>query len=128
MSVLDKSALLTPVAVERVEVSVPELGGSVYVQGMTVTQRNKFERQFRTRSGQTSDRKMQEIRQRMLIACVCDQDGTPLFTEADIDAIGNQRADIIERLVEAAQKICGMSSDDVDDLAAKNSETIAANS
>ena len=120
---LDKTAFLTPVPVDLVEFKIPELGGSVWIKGMTVTERSKFERQFRTRKGETNERKMNEIRQRMLVACVCNADGQQLLTEEDIEAIGKQRADIVERLVNAAQIACGMSSDDMEDIA-KNSETI----
>tara|TARA_Y100000593_G_C4114872_1_gene239742 strand:- start:64 stop:444 length:381 start_codon:yes stop_codon:yes gene_type:complete len=120
---LDKTAFLTPVPVDLVEFKIPELGGSVWIKGMTVTERSTFERQFRTRKGDTNERKMNEIRQRMLVACVCNADGQQLLTETDIEAIGKQRADIVERLVNAAQIACGMSTDDMEDLV-KNSETI----
>jgi hypothetical protein len=120
---LDKAAFLTPVPVDLVEFKIPELGGSVWIKGMTVTERSKFERQFRTRKGDTNERKMNEIRQRMLVACVCNADGQQLLTDADIEAIGKQRADIVERLVNAAQIACGMSTDDMEDIV-KNSETI----
>tara|TARA_Y100000593_G_scaffold46010_1_gene87475 strand:+ start:1349 stop:1732 length:384 start_codon:yes stop_codon:yes gene_type:complete len=125
---LDRSALLTPVAVEVVEVPIPEMDGHVYIKGMTVTERNRFERQFRTRKGDTIDSRMQQLRQRIVIACVCDAEGSPILTDADIDALGKQRADIIERLVNAAQKVSGFSSEDMDELAAKNSNTTDANS
>lgn len=119
---LDKAAFLTPVPVDLVEFEIPELGGSVYIKGMTVVERSKFERQFRTRKGDTNERKMNEIRQRMLIACICNADGQQLLNEADVEAIGKQRADIVERLVNAAQIACGMSTDDMADIV-KNSET-----
>ena len=125
--ILDKSAFLTPVPVDLVKFEIPELGGSVYIKGMTVVERSKFERQFRTRKGDTNDRKMNEIRQRMLVACVCDSSGQQLLTDADIEAIGKQRADIVERLVNAAQVACGMSTDDMADIV-KNSETTDENS
>ena len=120
---LDKTAFLTPVPVDLVEFKIPELGGSVWIKGMTVTERSRFERQFRNRKGDTNERKMNEIRQRMLVACVCNADGQQLLTETDIEAIGKHRADSVERLVNAAQIACGMSTDDMEDLA-KNSETI----
>lgn len=124
---LDKTAFLKPVPVDLVEFEIPELGGSVFIRGMTVVERSKFERQFRTRKGDTNERKMSEIRQRMLIACVCNSDGQQLLNEADVEAIGKQRADIVERLVNAAQIACGMSTDDMEDLV-KNSETTDENS
>lgn len=124
---LDKTAFLKPVPVDLVEFEIPELGGSVFIRGMTVVERSKFERQFRTRKGDTNERKMNEIRQRMLIACVCNSDGQQLLNEADVEAIGKQRADIVERLVNAAQIACGMSTDDMEDLV-KNSETTDENS
>ena len=43
---LTREALLKPLPVDIEEVPIPEMGGSVWVKGMTVRKRNIFERQF----------------------------------------------------------------------------------
>ena len=102
MSSLSRDAFLRPAAVEIVEVPAPEMGGSVYVRGMTARDRSRFETQFQLSSGKSSKKRMQEIRERLVVACLCDADGELLLTEADIEAVGKQPAPVIERIVEAA--------------------------
>ena len=126
MSSLSRDAFLQPAAVEIVEVPAPEMGGSVYVRGMTARDRSRFETQFQLSSGKSSKKRMQEIRERLVVACVCDANGELLLTEADIEAVGKQPAPVIERIVEAAQAVCGMSNRDVEDIAKNSEETLPA--
>ena len=100
------------------------MGGSVYVRGMTARERSRFETQFQLSSGKSSKKRMQEIRERLVVACVCDANGELLLTEADIEAVGKQPAPVIERIVEAAQAVCGMSNRDVEDIAKNSEETL----
>jgi hypothetical protein len=125
MSSLSREAFLRPAKVNVVEVPVPELGGSVFVKGMTAKDRSRFETQFQLSSGKSNTRKMKEIRERLVIACLCDEEGVLLLQDSDVDAVGSQPAAVIERIVEAAQKVCGMSNDDVEDLAKNSDETPA---
>lgn len=125
MSSLSREAFLRPAKVNVVEVPVPELGGSVFVKGMTAKDRSRFETQFQLSSGKSNTRKMKEIRERLVIACLCDEEGVLLLQDSDVDAVGSQPAAVIERIVEAAQKVCGMSNDDVEDLAKNSGETTA---
>jgi hypothetical protein len=120
---LTRDAMLAPIEVPREEVELPELGGSVWIKGMTASDRSKFEREFQTSSGKRSKRRMDEIRERLVIACVCNEDGTLLLTERDIEAIGRQPIGVIERIVDVAQRLCGMSNADVEAMA-KNSDGI----
>jgi len=120
---LTREALLKPLPVDIEEVPIPEMGGSVWVKGMTVRERNIFERQFQSLKGERLQKRMSEIRQRMLVACVCDEKGEPMLTKHDIDEIGKQRADIVERLVTVAQRVCGWSDQDVDEMAKNSDET-----
>ena len=123
MSSLSREAFLRPAKVNVVEVPVPELGGSVYVKGMTAKDRSRFETQFQLSSGKSNTRKLKEIRERRVVACLCDEEGVLLLQDSDVDAVGSQPAAVIERIVEAAQKVCGMSNDDVEDLAKNSDET-----
>jgi hypothetical protein len=125
MSSLSREAFLRPAKVNVVEVPVPELGGSVYVKGMTAKDRSRFETQFQLSSGKSNTRKLKEIRERLVIACLCDEEGVLLLQDSDVDAVGAQPAAVVERIVDAAQKVCGMSNNDVEDLAKNSEETLA---
>ncbi len=123
---LTREQFLKPAPILREEVDIPELGGSVFIHGMTAKERSSFERQFQTPSGRPNRVRQQQVRERLLVACCRDEGGAVLFSEEDIDAIGQQRGDIIERLVNVAQRLCGMTGDDVETLA-KNSEEASGN-
>lgn len=120
---ITREQLLTPVEVSKEKVEIPELGGHIWIKGMTAAGRSRFERQFQSATGKSSVRKISEIRERLVIACACDENGKSLFTEEDIKSLGKQSIGIIERIVNAAQRICIMTDEDVEALA-KNSEEV----
>jgi len=118
---LNRETFLKPIEVPQEKLYVPELEDHIWVKGMTAADRGKFEKTFETPAGTKSKRKMREIRERLIIACVCNEDGTALFTEDDIEAIGRQPITMIERIVVFAQKLSGFSVDEVEAMA-KNSD------
>lgn len=117
MTTISRDAFLKRAEVPRERVEIPELGGAIIVSGMTARDRTRFEKQFQTASGKPSKARSEEIRERLLVACCVNPDGSAMFTDADIAAIGRQRADVVERLVNVAQRLCGMTSTDVEELA-----------
>mgnify|MGYP006883108143 CR=1 FL=1 len=114
---LNREAFLRPAEVPVELVEIPELGGSIKVRGMTARQRSEFEKQFQTASGKQSKTRIAEVRERLVVACCVNDDGSLMFSEEDISAIGNQAAGVVERIVNVAQRLCGMSNTDVEELA-----------
>ena len=119
MPVLNREAFLKPATVQQDTVHIPELGGDVIVRGMTARTRSQFESHFSTAAGKPIPSRHREMRERLVIACCIDEDGNALFTAEDVETLGNLPATIIEPLVDAAQRVCGMTK--VADLA-KNSD------
>ena len=119
--VIERGAFLQPLSVPREDVQVPELGEGcvIPVWGMTAGERTRFEQGLLDKNGKQSAAKVQEVRARLLVACCRNDDGTPLFTMDDIAAIGQQRADVIERIVNVAQRLSGFSNADIE-ATAKN--------
>ena len=120
---LTREQILKPVEIPKQEIYIPEIGGTVWVKGMSAADRSRFEKEFQTSSGQSSKRKLSQIRERLVIACVCNEEGSPILTVKDVEALGKQSIQIIERIVNVAQKLCGMSSEDVEQLAGNSEET-----
>jgi len=119
MGVISREAFLAPAAVPAERVPLPEFGEDSYVNvhGMTAKARSQFEQQFQTKGGKQSARRLQEVRQRLLVACCKDDDGQPIFTVEDIEAIGGQSSAVVERIVNVAMRLCGMKEDDIETLA-----------
>lgn len=107
MSVRDK--LLTPIITPKESVPIPELGEdvSVIVQGMTAGQKNAFDLQF-TKDGQPNPKTQKQARERMLVACCVNEDGTRMFTLEDVAALSLQYVKIVERIFDACQRVNGI--------------------
>jgi hypothetical protein len=123
--VIDRAAFLENTAIPREDVPVPELGeGAVVpVWGMTAGERTKFEQSMLGKDGKQNKAKLAEIRQLLVVATCRNDDGSPLFTAEDVAAIGQKRADIIERIVNVAQRLSGFSGADLE-ATVKNSGAI----
>lgn len=127
MAFLDKAALLkaaSPANLPREQVDVPELGGFVIVQGMTGAQRDAWEKSLVVGRGQRRDVNTENIRARLAVKCLINEDGSRIFDDGDAKALGDLRADVLQRIFTVAQKLSGVSDGDIDELK-KSSETAA---
>lgn len=117
-TVATRDQFLKPAPIPKEDVPTPWLGKGVVVPvwGMTVSQRSYFERSLPEGAIRT-----QELRERLVVACCRDDEGKPLFQQEDVKAISATSAARIEPLVDAAMRLCGMTNQDVEDIA-KNSE------
>ena len=120
---LTREELLAPVPVVIEKVEIPELNSHVWVKGMTAAGRTRFERQFKAETEAKSNRRQQEVRERLVVACCCDESGVLLFSIEDVKALGKQSLAIVERIVLAAQKLIGLTDEDVEELAKNSEET-----
>lgn len=115
--------LTKPTSLPEQDVPVPELGGNVRVRGMSVKARTEFENSFRSKGGKPIRARQLEVRQRLIVATVIQPTG---LTVAHVEALGQQNAGAIERIVNVAQELCGMTNDDVEEIAKNSEETTDA--
>lgn len=111
----------------RDTVALPEFGAgvTVIVQGMSGTQRDAWERSLLVGRGARRDINTDNIRARLVVRCLINEDGTRLFEDADAKEVGEWRVDVLQRLFEVAQRLSGVSDGDIDELK-KSSETVAS--
>lgn len=107
----------------REDVPIPELGNGcvVPVWGMSALEYTRYQQQFQGKNGKLNQSRFAEFRQRLVVQCCRTDDGQPIFTESDVAEIGRQRADVIERIVTACQRLSGITTEDPED-AIKNSD------
>jgi hypothetical protein len=87
---------------KREVVEVPEWGGSVTVMSMSGTAKDAFEASIVRENGVTD---LTNMRARLVAACVVDEQGIPLFSQADIVALGNKDAAPLSRIATVAQRL-----------------------
>lgn len=98
-------------------VAVPGWGGSVRVQALTGTERDAFEESLakRRRDG-TREMSLANFRAKLVARTVVDERGTPVFSPQDVDLLGELDAADLQRVFDVAQRLSGMSAQDVEEL------------
>lgn len=118
--ILSRDAILNSVDVKTELVAVPEWGGSVYVRGLTAGERDKWEASLYTTEKRGNSFEVvahrDNIRAKFVAASVVDEKGNLLFTPGDIDALTHKSAAPMDRLFSVAQRLSGMSTEDVEEL------------
>ena len=115
--VIDRGAFLAGLSDRpKEDVPIPELqaGAVIPVWGMTARERTAFEKTFAGKNGQTIDARVQEFRERLVVACCKDDNGQAIFLPEDVQAIGQKRADVLERIVNVEQRLSGFTREDIE--------------
>jgi len=117
---LDKQAILSASDHKTEDVDVPEWGGTVRVRTMTGRERDAFEASLAKGEGKDRKTDLVNLRARLAGLCMVGEDGQRLFTDAEVEALGDKTAAALDRVFSVAQRLNGMTAQDVEDLA-KNS-------
>ena len=125
MAFLSRAELLAANILPRETVRIPELSGDVLVQGMTGAQRDAWEATLVEGRGKKRRMNTANIRAKLVAQCCVDEQGNRLFTDADAETLGTQRVDVLNRLFSVAQRLSGVSDDDVDELGTPSGSTSA---
>ena len=114
---LNKQAILEVNDIEIEQVDVPEWGGHVFVKGMTGLERDTFEASIVQQRGKDARVNLVNIRAKLAAATICDAEGIRLFNDKDVKALGKKSANALQRVFDVAQRLSGITEDDVDELA-----------
>ncbi|MEU1908105.1 hypothetical protein [Streptomyces hygroscopicus] len=100
------------------DVPVPEWGGTVRVRELPGTERDKFEAQFVGKDGASIRAEgLEGFRARLAAAAIVDGDGKPLFrSAAEAKRLGEKSATALQRVVDVAMRLSGLTGQDVEDL------------
>lgn len=114
---LTKEQILAAQDTQVVTEHVPEWGGDVLLKPMSGKARNAFEKSLVSVSREES---IDNIYARILVHCMVDENGERLFSDADADALGEKSGAVLGRLTPVAQRLSGLTKDDIEE-AKKNS-------
>ena len=87
------------------DVPVPEWGGTVRIKTMTGAARDAFEASLVQEGGK---RDFTNLRARLLAHAIVGEDDQPVFSAADVDALGQKSAAALDRLYDVAQRLNGI--------------------
>lgn len=114
--VLRRDAILSVADLPRERVEVPEWGGAVFVRTLTGKERDAFEKSLVTGKGKQMQLTLSNVRGRLAVQAIVDEEGQRIFSDADADALGDKSALALERIFEVAMRLAGLKEEDVDEL------------
>lgn len=100
------------------EVDVPEWGGSVFVKELSAAERDAFEASMvkLDRKGKVQGHNLANVRARLAVFALCDEDGKRLFGDDEAGILGEMSAAALQRVFEVAQRLSGISNEDMEEL------------
>ena len=125
MSVLTRDEILAADDIQTEVVEVPEWAGSVIVQGLTGSERDAFEKTIISNMDGKGPPKsdLRNFRAKLAAWSIVDEDGKRVFSQADVVALGAKSAAALQRVFNVAQRLSGLSEEDIEELT-KNSEEL----
>jgi len=120
LKLLGREDILNAVDVKTETVNCPEWGGAVKVRGLTAGERDKWENSLYTtkQHGNKFEVVAQKdnVRAKFISVSVIDDKGELLFSVGDIEALSKKSAAPIDRIFAVAQRLSGMSNEDIEEL------------
>ena len=116
---LSRESILGHDDLKREELPIPEWGGSVFVRTLTASERDQFEDRVLADKKTTK----RDIRALLAVASVCDEQGKPLFTPADVPQLGRKSAAALDRIFDVAMRLSRIGKQDVEELEKNSSGT-----
>lgn len=108
-------------------VECPEWGLSLKVRTLSGTERDEWEnRVIAARAGKGLD--LRGIKIMLVQLTVVDDDGQQVFTPADRAALNGKSSRAIDRLFQVAQRLSGLTNDDVQEMVGNSGGGLSADS
>jgi len=118
MTLLTRDAVLAAADRPTQDVAVPEWGGTMRVRALSGTERDAFEAGIvQLRGDGSRSINVQNLRGRLVALACVDEEGQRVFTDDDMVALGDKSAAALGRVFEVAQRLSGLTDDDVTELA-----------
>ena len=102
------------------QIDVPEWGGVVFVRTMSGEERDDFEASLVDAAGPDQKKNFRNLRARLLVKTIVDENGNRLFSDADAVPLGRQSAVILDRVFSISQRLNSLGQQDIEKLT-KNS-------
>lgn len=126
LQILGAANILAASDIVQEVVATPEwgTGTGVIIQGMTGVDRDAYETSMREEDSKGRQKaNFKNLRARLIAFSAVDEDGSRIFTESQVEELGNKSAKVLDRLFDTAQRLSGIGVDDVEALLGNSSKT-----
>ena len=116
MNALTRESILGAEDSKTERVEIPEWDGYLFVKNMTGTERDNWEGGMVEQRGRNRNMNFQNMRARLVALVAVDEDGNHLFRKNDVIELGKKNAKALDRIFTVAQKLNGITAEDVEEL------------
>lgn len=117
MAVLTRDAILKAKDMKTEVVSVPEWGGDVIVATITGEARDQMENRIWGERVNPDDRRINNVRAKVVAACVVDEKGNRLFpNDDDVERLGKKSGKALDRVFTVARRLNGIGTKDIEEM------------
>src|SRR3990167_11042952 len=114
---LDKKSILEIKDIETEEVYVPEWSGKVIVRALSGREMDAFEVNLSIHDGKKISLDLiQNARAKLVARSLVDENGHPLFSERDVQALGEKSGRALDRIYEVASRLSGLGNREMESL------------
>lgn len=118
MALLGRNAILEADDLKTEDVHVPEWGGDVRIRMLTGEQRDAYETSMvELKKDGTPKSNTENVRARLVALCIVNENNEQMFNKADVKLLGRKSAAALDRVATAAQRLNGISDEDIEELA-----------
>jgi len=104
---LNRDAILAADDLPKEKITIKAWGGDVFVRTMKAADRDRWEQWVSKNPGVN-------VRASLAVNTVCDENGNLLFSEADIEALGQKSGAALGQIADVAFKLNRVLSEDVE--------------
>ena len=118
--VMNRDAILQSEDRQFEVVDVPEWGpgAQVRVSSLSGSERDTFEASITVRRGTDVTVNLVNARAKLCVLTIVDAEGSRLFTDDDVFELGKKNATALNRVFEVAQRLSGLTEDEVKEAVA----------
>lgn len=120
-----REAILGKTFLKVQAVPCPEWGVTVHIREMTGRERDDWEQSL---AGNGKKPDIRNVRARLVSYTAVDADGNRIFAPNDADKLGGLSAKALDRCAKVAQKLNGLTDDDIEDARGNSSGVPSASS
>ncbi|GAG24491.1 unnamed protein product [marine sediment metagenome] len=110
----------------REKVHVPEWNMDVWIRSLTAAERDDYEQGLLRASGQgrslTMTPNLANAKAKLVVRTLVYENGERMFTDVEAGKLGQKSARAINRLYDVAERLSGISEEDIEELV-KNSDS-----
>lgn len=115
---LTRDQILAAEDIQTEVVSVDEWqdGGKLRVRGLSGRQRDLYQASLLVEPGSSEEVTLENATARLLAYCIVNEDGSRMFSEDDVAALGEKSGTALNRVYAVAQRLSGLTKQDMNEL------------